>query len=81
MKLIDIITAFLTKAAGRAVDLRALLVAVKTNLPDLAPEADAMLAALDLPADLAGVGTAIIPELGNVALFKFDGREHPSGGF
>lgn len=81
MKLADVIAAWLTKAAGKAVDLRALLVQVGTALPDLKPECDALIAALDAPADVAGVVTATIPELGNIVLFKFDGREHASGGF
>ena len=81
MTLFLLIQQFLGKAGAKIPDLRAKLVEWRTKYPDLAPEIDPMIAALDLPVDAAGVATAVVPELGSIAMFKFDGREHPSDAF
>lgn len=81
MNLATLIAQLMTRAAGKVVDLKATLERVKAAAPDLAPEIDPLLALLDAPVNIAGVATAIVPELGNIVLFKFDGRTHPSDGF
>lgn len=81
MTLFVLIQQFLARAGASIPDLRAKLDEWRTRYPDLAPEIAPLIAALDLPVDAAGVATAVIPELGNIAMFKFDGREHPSDAF
>lgn len=81
MTILSLLTALLNKAGAKVGDLKAELEHIKQVAPDTAPIVDPLLAALEMPVDAAGVATAVIPELGQIALFKFDGREHPSDGF
>ena len=81
MRLIDIITRLLLKANANAPDLLEALKKAKQAAPDLAPLLDPLIATLESGADVAGVATVIVPELGAIAMFKFDGAEHPSDAF
>ena len=81
MTILSLLTALRNKAGAKIGDLKAELEHIKEIAPDSAPLVDPLLAALELPVDAAGVATAVVPELGNIALFKFDGKEHPSDGF
>lgn len=81
MTIFEFITKILNRASGEVTDLRAALIAAKTAKPDLAPLVDPILAALDAPVDVAGVATAVVPELGQIALLHFDGKAHPSDAF
>lgn len=72
----------LTKASGIPVDkLKTLIQAGAETVPDLAADADKIIAELDAalsPEAIGNLVTTVGAEIKNIASGKFDGREHPS---
>lgn len=78
MSLIDL----LSKIAGLSgPELIAFLERVGTEMPDLKPKADDLIAALNTALsgeNLVAIGGAVLAELGQIGQGKFSGRPHPS---
>lgn len=71
----------LAKAGLAVTELREYILAAAKAVPDLAPQAEVLLKALDAatsPEQLAIVGQAILAELGDISRGKLDGRNLPS---
>ena len=80
MTLLQAIEKLLGQAAGQIGGLKAILAALAAKFPDLAPELNPIIVALDAPIDpanLAALGAAIPGELLQIAQGKFDPRQHP----
>ena len=77
MKLLEL----LIKAAGASGDLKALLIAAVEANPDLRPEAERWLAALEAevtPENFAAVVAALPAELMEIGRGRLAPRQHPS---
>ncbi|HXJ64593.1 MAG TPA: hypothetical protein VNN79_12635 [Actinomycetota bacterium] len=77
MNILDAITKILGLAIPNVPNVKALLLLIETKLPDLKPELDPIIKALDAPLDIAQLANQLPPEVWEILKGHINSREHP----